>query len=110
MNLPCMLPDYLEENCVSNRTIHIGKGDLSLYGFLRPNRQGDYSANMDCSLKIQAPQGYRIVIRFRRIEIYKPYSNCASQDVLYVIGNSSTSKTNFVCGAHARTLASFALG
>ncbi|ELU05851.1 hypothetical protein CAPTEDRAFT_193655, partial [Capitella teleta] len=78
---------FVQEPC-SNRIIQPGV-DGPLYGLMRPRIEGAYLPNHDCSIKIQAPKYNRLVVRFRRIDIYKVDKNCLEQDAVVIRGNTS---------------------
>ncbi|ELT92414.1 hypothetical protein CAPTEDRAFT_205031 [Capitella teleta] len=90
--------DFVQEPC-SNRIIQPGV-DGPLYGLMRPRIEGAYLPNHDCSIKIQAPKYNRLVVRFRRIDIYKPGTNCLEQDAVVIRGNTSDSDCNTGSDGH----------
>lgn len=86
--------DYLMDNCVSNaenRTLYLGQNGVSTYGIIRLTRENDYGTNLNCSMRIVAPDDddYKIQIDVTYVDIYASNSEVCMPDYVLLYGNLS---------------------
>lgn len=86
--------DYLTDNCVSNaenRTLYLGQNGVSTYGIIRLTRASDYGTNLNCAMRIVAPDDddYNIQIDVTYVDIYAPNDDVCMPDYLLLYGNLS---------------------